>query len=636
MKFPKYVRRSLVSPRIFLIAVTILYINLIPGNILAQIQIGVDIDGEAAGDWLGHSVSLSADGNRMAIGAPFNDGTGSNAGHVRVYDLVGASWMQVGQDVDGEAAGDKFGSSVSMSADGSRVAIGGTDNDGFRGHVRIYDLVGASWTQVGQDIDGEAALDFSGASVSMSADGIRVAIGAFANDGTGNDAGHVRVYDLLEGVWSQVGGDIDGEAADDWSGRSVSMSADGSRVAIGAYQNDGAGPDAGHVRVYDLVGASWTQVGVDIDGEATQDWFGESVSLSTDGNRVAIGAHGNDGMGDSAGHVRVFDLVGGAWSQVGSDVDGEAMGDWSGWSVSMSADAKRVAIGAYKNSEIGTHAGHVRVYDMVGGEWSQIGGDIDGEAAVDWSGWSVALSSDGSRVAIGAMLNDGTGDGAGHVRVYDLVGLYLNLRVFLAGPHIGGSMHAGLNVAGFIPLTQPYDLTPFNYTGAETLASIPVDMVDWILVELRSGIIPSDIVGRRAGILRSSGHITDLDGGVLRFPGIDGGSYYVVVYHRNHLAIMSADPLAFEGNVSFDFTGDLAQAFGTNPMRDIAGEFVMWGGDGNSSGGTTAFDFLNEWLPVNGGVAGYYGGDFNMSSTATAFDFLNVWLPANGMASQVP
>ena len=91
-------------------------------------------------------------------------------------------------------------------------------------------------------------------------------------------------------AWTQVGGDIDGEAADDQSGFSVSLSSDGTRVAIGALANDGNGSAAGHVRVYEYSGSAWAQLGDDIDGEAADDQSGFSVSLSSDGTRVAIGA----------------------------------------------------------------------------------------------------------------------------------------------------------------------------------------------------------------------------------------------------------------------------------------------------------------------------------------------------------
>ena len=242
-------------------------------------QVGNDIDGDAAADQFGYSVSMSSDGTRVAISAPGNNPTtGIDAGHVRVYEwnspLTG-QWNQMGQDIDGEAAGDNSGSAeLSISSDGTRVAIGAWGNDGTsgstsdnRGHVRVYEwnspLTG-QWNQMGQDIDGEAAGDLSGMSVSISTDGTRVAIGASGNDPTtGIDAGHVRVYDWNSGtsLWAQVGSDIDGEAAGDRSGRTVSMSSDGARVAIGAPTNDGTGGNAvyaGHVRVYSLPGTSNT------------------------------------------------------------------------------------------------------------------------------------------------------------------------------------------------------------------------------------------------------------------------------------------------------------------------------------------------------------------------------------------
>ena len=134
-------------------------------------------------DESGRSVAMPADGSRVVISSPgFN---GSSSGHVRIYDFDSSetSWTQVGQDIDGEAAGDESGFSVAMSDDGSRIAIGSRFNDengSNSGCVRIYDFdsSGTPWTQVGQDIDGEAAGDESGFSVAMSADGSRVAIGS--------------------------------------------------------------------------------------------------------------------------------------------------------------------------------------------------------------------------------------------------------------------------------------------------------------------------------------------------------------------------------------------------------------------------------------------------------------------------
>ncbi|AET84799.1 hypothetical protein FK873_gp001, partial [Micromonas pusilla virus SP1] len=123
-------------------------------------------------------------------------------------------------------------------------------------------------------------------------------------------AGHVRVFDLVGGTWTQVGGDIDGEAAGDSFGYLVALSSDGSRLAVGARLNDGTGTDAGHVRVFDLVGGAWTQIGGDLDGAVAGDYFGQSVALSSDGTRLAVGGPLNDSPGSNAGQVKVFDYDG--------------------------------------------------------------------------------------------------------------------------------------------------------------------------------------------------------------------------------------------------------------------------------------------------------------------------------------
>jgi hypothetical protein len=404
------------------ITLTLLMLFAFFNYIIAQTwtQIGNDIDGEAALDNFGRLVSLSADGSVVAIGAWGNDGNGENAGHVRIYENQSGTWTQIGSDIDGEAAGDNSGISVSLSSDGTIVAIGAVLNAGNgndAGHVRIYKNQSGNWIQVGNDIDGEAAGDYSG-SVSLSSDGTIVAIGAHANDGNGEDAGHVRIYKNQSGNWIQVGNDIDGEAAGDHSG-SVSLSSDGLVVAIGASKNDGNGTDAGHVRIYENQSGIWTQIGADIDGEAADDLFGSVVSLNSDGSVVAIGATANDGTDTDAGHVRIYENQSGAWAQIGSDIDGEARGDQSGTSVSLSSGGTIVAIGACWNDGNDLNAGHVRIYENQSGTWTQIGSDIDGEADLDNSG-SVSLSSDGSVVAIGAYGNGENGIEAGHVRVYEL------------------------------------------------------------------------------------------------------------------------------------------------------------------------------------------------------------------------
>jgi hypothetical protein len=180
---------------------------------------------------------------------------------------------------------------------------------------------------------------------------------------------------------------------------------------------------------------SWQKIGNDIVGETSCDWtdrhdwdcghFGTSVSLSSDAKTVAIGAPRNHGNGDESGNVRIFQWTESTstWTQVGADIDGEASGDDSGYSVSLSSDGKTVAIGARDNDGNGYDSGHVRIFQWLesASTWTQVGADIDGEAASDWSGDSVSLSSDGKTVAIGAPLNDGNGSASGHVRIFQWI-----------------------------------------------------------------------------------------------------------------------------------------------------------------------------------------------------------------------
>ena len=313
------------------------------------IQAGNDIYGESVKDQLGGSISLSLDGNRLAIGA-----TQLSAGYVRVYEWQGEEWIQMGADIMGEAD-DWLGYAVSLSSDGNRLAIGAPNHSS--GRVPVYEWQDGEWMQMGTDINGEAVGDWFGYTVSLSSDGDRLAIGARLNDGNGNNSGHARVYEWFSGEWIQMGADIDGEEVDDLSSH-VSLSSDGNRLAIGASANDGNGNNSGHVRVYEWFGGEWIQMGADIDGEEAES-SSDRVSLSSDGNRLAIGGPTNDGNGNNSGHVRIYEWFGGEWIQMGSDIDGEEASDWFGWAVSLSSDGDRLAVGAPLS---GYWNGYVRVF----------------------------------------------------------------------------------------------------------------------------------------------------------------------------------------------------------------------------------------------------------------------------------
>jgi hypothetical protein len=332
----------------------------------------------------------------VAIGAPYNN---ANSGSVRLYKYTNDTWAQIGADIDGEEVGDQSGFSVSLSSDGSVVAIGAPRNNGNgadSGSVRLYKNTSGTWDKVGADIDGEAVGDQSGFSVSLSSDGSVVAIGAPYNNA---NSGHVRLYKNtgtdIAGSWVQIDGDFDGEEAEGQSGWSVSLSSDGSVLAIGAITNNGSGGgrvDSGHVRLYRNRGDIWVQIGFDIDGEAAGDQSGKSVSLSSDGSVVAVGASYNDGNGNASGSVRLYKNIDNTWTKIGFDIDGEAAGDESGFSVSLSSDGSVVAIGAPYNDGNGANSGTVSV-QVTGHVIWQGDDNTDWENSYNWSNNSIPKSN---------------------------------------------------------------------------------------------------------------------------------------------------------------------------------------------------------------------------------------------------
>jgi hypothetical protein len=403
-----------------------------------------DIDGEAVDDQSGYSVSMNSTGDIVAIGAINNDAAGNNSGHVRVYKQTDGKWEQLGIDIDGEAVGDQSGYSVSMNSAGDIVAIGAINNNGGgsnSGHVRVYQYIATpdglkpkAWIQLGIDIDGEAAGDNSGTSVSMNSTGDIVAISAIFNNGVdGSNSGHVRVYQYIatpDGLkpkaWIQLGIDIDGEAANDQSGLEISMNSAGDIVAISSMINADVGANAGHVRVYQYIDTpdglkpkAWIQLGIDIDGRSSHDYSGTSVSMNSAGDIVAIGAERSEPTGlNSTGHVRVWKYDGSAWQRLGDDIYGEASFDYSGTAISMNSAGDIVSICSIENDSNSANAGHVRVWKLIADKWERLGLDIYGEAAGDNSGYSVSMNNAGDIVSIGSINNDGNGDKSGHTRVF--------------------------------------------------------------------------------------------------------------------------------------------------------------------------------------------------------------------------
>ena len=267
-------------------------------------------------------------GNVIVIG-------GLRTKQIRVYEFKGTEWVLRSTIVN------TTGGPISLSDDGRIVAIGSSGYGRLRGLVNVFKFDETNWVQNGKGIDGEATGDYSGSAVSLSSDGTIVAIGAYRNQGSnGVNSGHVRVFKLDGNDWVQMGTDVDGERPGDYSGKTVSLSSDGTIVAIGSDTNNGiAGDNSGHVRVYEFDETKWEQRGGDIDGKAVGDRFGGDISLSSDGTIIAIGArHGND----DKGYVKIYGFDGTGWVQSGPEIMKDDM-KYIGTSLSLSSDGSTVA-----------------------------------------------------------------------------------------------------------------------------------------------------------------------------------------------------------------------------------------------------------------------------------------------------
>ena len=198
----------------------------------------------------------------------------------------------------------------------------------------------------------------------------------------------------------------------------------------------------------------------------------------------------------------------------------------------------------------------------------------------------------------------------------------LNIKVLLEGPFSSGNMSTNLLTDGFISLTQPYNEEPWNYAGSESVSSIPQDVVDWVLLELRSGTASSTVVSRKAAFIKSNGSVVDIDGtSPVSFSGTPSGNYYIVVMHRNHLPVMSADPVSLGPEPDlYDFTTSSSKAYGADALADLGGgKWGLYAGDSDENGTINVLDYGN--VVNNLFDTGYKLGDLDLNGVINVLDY---------------
>lgn len=327
-------------------------------------------------------------------------------------------WTQVGNNINGDNADDRMGKGVALSGDGSRIVVGAYYNDTNgtdAGQVKVFDQIDGEWTQIGSTILGESFEDYTGVEVAISDDGSIIAIGSMGYDP--NITGRVSIYKEENGQWNLMGNHIEGYP-DSFFGQQLEISGDGNTLIVaGSSATGGGSVNSGLVQVYTYNGTSWEQKGDDFWGEGTADFMGSYVAINASGDRIAMSAPMYIGIaGFNVGRVYLYEWVNNTWEALGQILEGEFQLQELGRGIALDGEGIRLAAGsAYLND--GT--GMVQVYQLEDDTWSLYGQDLPGAEEGDLFGARVSLNSNGDRLAVSAPFNSDGGFIRGTISVYE-------------------------------------------------------------------------------------------------------------------------------------------------------------------------------------------------------------------------
>lgn len=300
--------------------------------------------------------------------------------------------------VTGEVSGDDFGKAVSMNKEGSIMAIGasGKDIGPWEGYVRIFQY---------REID-ESLWDQCNTMSSCSVDGVPILI----NDGDSAPINGKK-------YWIQLGDDINASSPGDNFGYTFKLSEDGYTVVVSSFSNGSNQSGYGNVKVYQYK-SNWVQIGRTIQALAADFESGVSLAINAHGTVLAIGSYYHEGEQMYSGNVRVFNYINNDWKRLGTNIACEEKGHESGYSISMNKEGTRIAIAIYKETN---ELGSIYVYEwgdkLENPSWIQLGGNLSIETSWSYTVYSIAMSDDGSLLAICAYGKDDKWKG--YVRVYE-------------------------------------------------------------------------------------------------------------------------------------------------------------------------------------------------------------------------
>ena len=385
---------------------------------------GISLQGQQENETFGYAVSLNADGSILAVGSPDFDGSElGKSGRVDVFRRQGTSeWIRIGQSLNGRYLDGQFGSSLSLSDDGTVVAVSEVGSNSLTvknfSVVRMFLWNDASqeWNQLGKELMSED----SSSSLSISANGNRLAVGSALSAGEPSIffLGRVRVfeYDDVTDTWMLLGKPLFGYDTFDRFGSSVALSPAGDRLVVGA---PGDFVSGGYVQCFDFdFELGWNQVGSvivnAIPPTSSEDGFGSAISL--DGDRIAIGSPRKDSELElfDSGLVAVYQLDG-DWNLLGTSIGGDSDNAQTGTSIQLRGDF--LIIGSPGTND-GTGVVSFHRYD--GTDWSIESPALSGVFQSQDFGFNVASDRNATTIAIGSPAKKIQSGSPGSVNVYSL------------------------------------------------------------------------------------------------------------------------------------------------------------------------------------------------------------------------
>lgn len=407
----------------------------------------------AVGDNFGSAVSINETADYAAIGAMEDDDTGNGTGSVYFFTRSGSTWTQVGKLASPSSANNaKFGSSLCLTKDKSTLLIGARDDTGNTtntGKVYQYTNVNNVWRleKTYQAFDGVSPDGF-GSAVSISDQKDLLLIGSYSDNDFGNFAGSIYVYAnpklqpvvrFEEGMQLQTKILPVNSTAGEVFGRSIALTADGKTAVIGSDLNDDLAINAGCVSIYNRINNEWVfEQKLYANDPVSQDKFGYSAAISSNGIHLLIGAANGTNSGIRTGKVYYFKKINGNWVQIAKFTPSEAaLSDNFGISVSLNAVGDYALIGAYNRSEGGVNnRGVVYIYTRVNDTWTQQNKILASDAAFqDNFGCAVSLNSTATVALISAYSDDDNGlTNTGSVYYYTRSGtVWTQQQKFYAG-----------------------------------------------------------------------------------------------------------------------------------------------------------------------------------------------------------